>query len=118
MIRPSFLTRNLTQLAYRSRNGWWWLEYAPIWAAFRSDRVETIAAANTAAGSVPAMAHITIPRGASAAARRRRIWQYRRTGFSPTPGSRSARPLSDQARSEEHTSELQSLMRTSYAVLC
>src|SRR3546814_4342473 len=28
------------------------------------------------------------------------------------------RPVSEAARSEEHTSELQSLMRTSYAVLC
>src|SRR3546814_3930408 len=29
-----------------------------------------------------------------------------------------ARPAQDVPRSEEHTSELQSLMRTSYAVLC
>src|SRR3546814_3189064 len=27
-------------------------------------------------------------------------------------------PLQDEVRSEEHTSELQSLMRTSYAVFC
>src|SRR3546814_3377270 len=30
----------------------------------------------------------------------------------------AAHPLGDEARSEEHTSELQSLMRTSYAVFC
>src|SRR3546814_9877518 len=34
-------------------------------------------------------------------------------------GLRAARPaLSDRGRSEEHTSELQSLMRISYAVFC
>src|SRR3546814_1894369 len=32
--------------------------------------------------------------------------------------NRFARPLVDPARSEEHTSELQSLMRISYAVFC
>src|SRR3546814_4082397 len=31
---------------------------------------------------------------------------------------RQARALRDEARSEEHTSELQSLMRISYAVFC
>src|SRR3546814_10882714 len=31
---------------------------------------------------------------------------------------RNAAPLSREARSEEHTSELQSLMRISYAVFC
>src|SRR3546814_9795302 len=37
-----------------------------------------------------------------------------RTGPPPAPGQRIAEP----ARSEEHTSELQSLMRISYAVFC
>src|SRR3546814_9168504 len=40
----------------------------------------------------------------------------------PRPSHRSVRPMSDsfatRARSEEHTSELQSLMRISYAVFC
>src|SRR3546814_2028894 len=43
------------------------------------------------------------------------------SGVCPTPGSRIACSLSVSAlasRSEEHTSELQSLMRTSYAVFC
>src|SRR3546814_3429654 len=34
------------------------------------------------------------------------------------PGVPASNPLSDLARSEEHTSELQSLMRISYAVFC
>src|SRR3546814_3072143 len=34
------------------------------------------------------------------------------------PGDADARPPSRQCRSEEHTSELQSLMRISYAVFC
>src|SRR3546814_6490340 len=36
----------------------------------------------------------------------------------PSRGRRSATPLRDRRRSEEHTSELQSLMRNSYAVFC
>src|SRR3546814_5502838 len=44
------------------------------------------------------------------------------TVVSTTPGAaasgRSARAASVSTRSEEHTSELQSLMRTSYAVFC
>src|SRR3546814_3220871 len=35
-----------------------------------------------------------------------------------TSTSRSPTPISPSARSEEHTSELQSLMRISYAVFC
>src|SRR3546814_4302982 len=34
------------------------------------------------------------------------------------PGPEHGRPLSKVVRSEEHTSELQSLMRNSYAVFC
>src|SRR3546814_10590723 len=37
-------------------------------------------------------------------------------GMAPSDGRPSLRPTS--SRSEEHTSELQSLMRTSYAVFC
>src|SRR3546814_8866102 len=36
-----------------------------------------------------------------------------RSSFTPCPG-----PLPEHRRSEEHTSELQSLMRISYAVFC
>src|SRR3546814_4077268 len=35
-----------------------------------------------------------------------------------SPGRREGDPHGDHLRSEEHTSELQSLMRTSYAVFC
>src|SRR3546814_1311355 len=48
---------------------------------------------------------------------------HARAAQSPAPGtapprSRRTRGSSPAARSEEHTSELQSLMRTSYAVFC
>src|SRR3546814_1303607 len=36
----------------------------------------------------------------------------------PTGAARSSRPPAASGRSEEHTSELQSLMRISYAVFC
>src|SRR3546814_6712476 len=36
----------------------------------------------------------------------------------PTPSARSANSRASVPRSEEHTSELQSLMRISYAVFC
>src|SRR3546814_6538207 len=36
----------------------------------------------------------------------------------PRSAGQSARPLPERMRSEEHTSELQSLMRISYAVFC
>src|SRR3546814_10163840 len=41
-----------------------------------------------------------------------------RSGGIRTPGIRFWRPTLYQLRSEEHTSELQSLMRISYAVFC
>src|SRR3546814_8681743 len=44
------------------------------------------------------------------------IRQYVADMDNPAAGVRSRRPL--RQRSEEHTSELQSLMRTSYAVFC
>src|SRR3546814_1567988 len=44
----------------------------------------------------------------------RRGWPRRR----PSRGSAWSRPTAPSARSEEHTSELQSLMRISYAVFC
>src|SRR3546814_7127126 len=39
------------------------------------------------------------------------------TGYAPRPPPRP-KAISDYKRSEEHTSELQSLMRISYAVFC
>src|SRR3546814_6579385 len=42
------------------------------------------------------------------------LWENGKLGIHSTPGSAIAPP----ARSEEHTSELQSLMRISYAVFC
>src|SRR3546814_5469976 len=55
--------------------------------------------------------------------RRRRPYKRRRCKKSrrPTPGTASAGrppPAGRSVRSEEHTSELQSLMRISYAVFC
>src|SRR3546814_6285138 len=41
-----------------------------------------------------------------------------RRSFEPAPPHGPFRTLRPQPRSEEHTSELQSLMRTSYAVFC
>src|SRR3546814_4160508 len=46
---------------------------------------------------------------------RRQLEDYRRDGFLFFPGLFGA---TEVARSEEHTSELQSLMRISYAVFC
>src|SRR3546814_3480046 len=57
-----------------------------------------------------------------------RRWEKKRRGSeivhspppctAPTPASTSRSRASAYRRSEEHTSELQSLMRTSYAVFC
>src|SRR3546814_3585145 len=41
-----------------------------------------------------------------------------RKGFGPRPSAPASRATQAWVRSEEHTSELQSLMRTSYAVFC
>src|SRR3546814_9673878 len=48
----------------------------------------------------------------------RRLRLQRRNRSRDLPGRRSPRGARPRARSEEHTSELQSLMRTSYAVFC
>src|SRR3546814_5124493 len=62
-------------------------------------------------------------RGRLHARRRRPPEPHPAGGVAPRPAPRgrarrgAARPL-QQARSEEHTSELQSLMRNSYAVFC
>src|SRR3546814_9272418 len=54
--------------------------------------------------------------------RRRAVWPALIRRFahlrSPTAATRSAASRSPWRRSEEHTSELQSLMRTSYAAFC
>src|SRR3546814_6250023 len=57
--------------------------------------------------------HQAFPEGARGELRRRRIALQRRRGQPEQPGHRD-----DRKRSEEHTSELQSLMRISYAVFC
>src|SRR3546814_1928789 len=44
--------------------------------------------------------------------------RHRRKALATAPTGRADRPLEESRRSEEHTSELQSLMRTSYAVFC
>src|SRR3546814_4763716 len=44
--------------------------------------------------------------------------QYLRVGSGQFLAANRARHAPDQTRSEEHTSELQSLMRISYAVFC
>src|SRR3546814_20724356 len=48
------------------------------------------------------------------------LWQYRlaRPAVLPSPRHLSSLRLPAEGRSEEHTSELQSLMRISYAVFC
>src|SRR3546814_7422022 len=60
-----------------------------------------------------------------AGARRAILWQLQPLGRIPrlhragaALGVRPARPAARMDRSEEHTSELQSLMRISYAVFC
>src|SRR3546814_5852573 len=47
---------------------------------------------------------------------RPRLWRRREEG--PDRQGRDPRQLDPRVRSEEHTSELQSLMRISYAVFC
>src|SRR3546814_3030070 len=45
------------------------------------------------------------------------VWQYKRIQIPPVPSCTGRKRL-ESGRSEEHTSELQSLMRISYAVFC
>src|SRR3546814_6644799 len=62
-----------------------------------------------------------LPRRAGQAAVRRRVRRlprHRRQGQSRAGRAGPDRRLLDVRRSEEHTSELQSLMRISYAVFC
>src|SRR3546814_8614619 len=49
---------------------------------------------------------------------RRPSTRYGKTPEPETPYQRAAQAWDDRIRSEEHTSELQSLMRISYAVFC
>src|SRR3546814_5572740 len=53
------------------------------------------------------------PSGQRDLERQSRIWPQRERGFTPLDRHNPLQP-----RSEEHTSELQSLMRISYAVFC
>src|SRR3546814_6760120 len=64
---------------------------------------------------------VTTPRAAAASSSDHTALQAPRNLNAPARCSGSALKCSEQpamARSEEHTSELQSLMRTSYAVFC
>src|SRR3546814_2504245 len=62
--------------------------------------------------------HFRLPRSPEYA-RERDAQQEQRSAFDdPRPGNRYAPVIKSRNRSEEHTSELQSLMRTSYAVFC
>src|SRR3546814_3340504 len=70
-------------------------------------------------------AQVLLGPGAHRAAARRvhsahRRWVRQRCGVAcdPAPAHRIVERLAQHARSEEHTSELQSLMRISYAVFC
>src|SRR3546814_1544206 len=48
----------------------------------------------------------------------RRYYQFEVSVFAPSTGKIEVNRVTDPYRSEEHTSELQSLMRISYAVFC
>src|SRR3546814_3641184 len=80
----------------------------PYTTLFRSCR-QACAAGKTARGDAGG------GRGADAARRSVRYDALRRVAFALCSRRRSSARL---ARSEEHTSELQSLMRSSYAVFC
>src|SRR3546814_2539586 len=70
-------------------------------------------------GLVPAMPQMLILPAAAIALGAG--WQMRRMAALAVPAEEPAVPAADPhhiARSEEHTSELQSLMRISYAVFC
>src|SRR3546814_8315224 len=62
------------------------------------------------------MAHRPVPRSRRAARSRRRAGCAASCRFADRVGP--TRPGAARCRSEEHTSELQSLMRISYAVFC
>src|SRR3546814_8457678 len=65
-------------------------------------------------GSFAACAVLTVTRGSSP----RETPECGRISARRPPASAAVHPLSSPSRSEEHTSELQSLMRISYAVFC
>src|SRR5579862_724428 len=77
--------------ASRRRNGSSSSACARISAAFRSATSRVTSAASSAAGFARATARNTIPRDASAKARRRSIWRSRPISSPPPPPSRSAR---------------------------
>src|SRR3546814_1917168 len=58
------------------------------------------------------------PRGTRSSLPRRALKSRSLRSASPSPSSRGTKSPPGRARSEEHTSELQSLMRISYAVFC
>src|SRR3546814_10566285 len=84
----------------------------------RSTRTDTLFPYTTLFRSGPASAGGVRPRGLvrrKPCPARRRLRRPRRRGGDPAG---SQRRRQDEHRSEEHTSELQSLMRISYAVFC
>src|SRR3546814_2209437 len=66
----------------------------------------------------PCHSRLTLRCPTSAAGRFARHHSSSSSGGSKWPGSRALARLARKMRSEEHTSELQSLMRISYAVFC
>src|SRR3546814_8565320 len=82
--------------------------FAPLQRAHARNRVAPVPARPPHPVPSPAPGQHLFPAGGSDRAVRRR----------PLPPARPWRGLGQSQRSEEHTSELQSLMRISYAVLC
>src|SRR3546814_5928813 len=68
--------------------------------------------------SLPAIYDAISPERQSSTHWRPKIRQTLQRNFRPLGGGRWSLPQHQQLRSEEHTSELQSLMRISYAVFC
>src|SRR3546814_10706706 len=84
------------------------------WAAWRRGRAARCDAANAALREVGA----AYPRQAEAVRGISRLWTNLANRLARRGGKRPKQCDMCSARSEEHTSELQSLMRISYAVFC
>src|SRR3546814_4901437 len=82
-----------------------------------SRRSATTAAAKAGTDPADRRSRFSTPFVECAGTRARRTRQSDRLGAS-SPGACQPLPTSERGRSEEHTSELQSLMRISYAVFC
>src|SRR3546814_5889326 len=84
----------------------------------RSTRTDTLFPYTTLFRSLRAQAHRQRPRTATASPYGIAPRPARATRRAPSGGTRDTSPSAGRPRSEEHTSELQSLMRISYAVFC